>query len=55
MQQLDVEVRFSAFRLPQSNPSERYNREIATFCRIYCHLNHRKLAELKGKDPELCV
>jgi hypothetical protein len=46
MQGLDVEVRYSAIRHPQSNPSERYMREIAKFCRIYCHLNHRKWAEL---------
>jgi transposase InsO family protein len=46
MREQGVEIRYSAIRHPQSNPSERYMREIAKFCRIYCHLNHRKWAEL---------
>jgi hypothetical protein len=46
MQKHGVEVRYSAIRHPQSNPSERCMREISKFCRIYCHLNHRKWAEL---------
>jgi transposase InsO family protein len=46
MQKHDVEVRYSAIRHPQSNPSERCTRKISTFCRIYCHSNHRKWAEL---------
>ena len=41
-----VKVRYSAVRHPQSNPSERFMREIAKFCKIYCHENHRKWAEL---------
>jgi hypothetical protein len=46
MQKHDVEVRYSAIRHPQSNPSERCMREISKFCRIYCHSDHRKWAEL---------
>jgi hypothetical protein len=42
----DVEFRYSAIRHALSNPSERCMREISKFCRIYCHLNHRKWAEL---------
>jgi hypothetical protein len=46
MQKHDVVVRYSAIRHPQSNPSERCMREISKFCRIYCHSNNRKWAEL---------
>ena len=46
MQKHGVEVRYSAIRHPQSNPSERCMREISKFCRIYCHSNHRKWTEL---------
>ena len=46
MQKQDAEVRFSAIRHPQSNPSERCMREISKICRIYCHSNHRKWAEV---------
>jgi len=46
MRKHDVEVRYSGIRHPRSNPSERCMREISKFCRIYCHLNHRKWAEL---------
>jgi len=46
MQKHDVEVRYSAIRHPQSNPSDRCMREISKFCRIYCHSNNRKWAEL---------
>jgi hypothetical protein len=42
----NVGVRHSAIRHPQSNPSERCMREISKFCRIYCHANHKKWAEL---------
>jgi hypothetical protein len=40
------EVRYSAIRHPQSNPSERCIRAISKFYRVYCHSNHRKWAEL---------
>jgi len=46
MRKHDVEVRYSAIRHPQSNPSERCMREISKFCRIYFHSNHRNRAEL---------
>jgi hypothetical protein len=41
-----VETRFTLIRHPESNPSERYMRELSKFCRIYCHDNHKKWAEL---------
>jgi hypothetical protein len=46
MRKRDVQVRYSAIRHPQSNPSERCMRESSKFCRIYFHSNHRKRAEL---------
>jgi transposase InsO family protein len=46
VQKHDVEVRYSAIRHPQSNPSERCMGEISKFCRIYCHSKHRKSTEL---------
>jgi len=44
--QNEVEVRFSPVRHPQSNPSERVIKELSKFCRIYCHHNHKRLADL---------
>ena len=41
-----VEPRFTPIRHPESNPSERYMRELSKFCRIYCTENHKKWAEL---------
>jgi hypothetical protein len=41
-----VDVRFTPIRHPESNPSERCMRELSKFCRIYCHDNHKKWAEL---------
>jgi len=41
-----VETRFTPIRHPESNPSERYMRELSKFCRIYCNDNHKKWAEL---------
>jgi hypothetical protein len=41
-----IQVRFSPIRHPQSNPSERYMREIGKACRIYCEKNHQKWPEL---------
>jgi hypothetical protein len=46
LQQKGVEIRFSPIRHPESNPCERYMREIGKFCRTYCHQNHKKWAEL---------
>jgi len=42
----EVEVRFSPVRHPQSNPSERVMKELSKFCRIYCHQNHKRWADL---------
>jgi Integrase core domain. len=41
-----VQVRYTAVRHPQSNPSERGMKEISKFFQIYCSKNHRKLARL---------
>jgi hypothetical protein len=46
LRQQDVDVRFTPIRHPESNPSERCMRELSKFCRIYCHDNHKKWAEL---------
>jgi len=46
LQKHGVEVRFTPIRHPESNPSERYMRELSKFCRIYCNENHKKWAEL---------
>jgi hypothetical protein len=46
IKQKGVEIRFSPIRHPESNPCERYMREIGKFCRIYCHQNHKKWAEV---------
>jgi len=46
LQQQGVDVRFTPIRHPESNPSERCMRELSKFCRIYCHDNHKKWAEL---------
>ena len=46
LESLDVQVRYTTVRHPQSNPSERCMKEISKFFRIYCSDNHRKWAEL---------
>ncbi|GFG35255.1 hypothetical protein Cfor_00312, partial [Coptotermes formosanus] len=46
MQENDIQVRYSVVRHPQSNPCERFMKEISKFCRIYCYQNHKKWAEL---------
>jgi transposase InsO family protein len=46
LQKHGVETRFAPIRHPESNPSERYLRELSKFCRIYCNGNHKKWAEL---------
>jgi hypothetical protein len=46
LQRHGIEARFTPIRHPESNPSERYMRELSKFCRIYCNQNHRKWAEL---------
>jgi hypothetical protein len=47
-----IGIRYSPIRNPQSNPVERYMREIGKACRIYCHQNHRKWPELVPKIEE---
>jgi hypothetical protein len=42
----NVQVRYTAVRHPQSNPSERCMKESSKFFRIYCNENHKKWAEL---------
>jgi hypothetical protein len=42
----NVQVRYTALRNPQANPSERCMREISKFFQIYCSENHRKWVEL---------
>ena len=46
LESLNVQVRYTAVRHPQSNPSERGMKEISKFFSIYCSDNHRKCAEL---------
>lgn len=46
LQKHGVETRFTPIRHPESNPSERYMRELSKFCRIYCNENHKKWAEI---------
>jgi transposase InsO family protein len=43
---LNVQVRYTAVRHPQANPSERRMKEISKFFRIYCSENHKKWAQL---------
>jgi len=43
---LNVQVRYTALRHPQANPSEGCMKEISKFFRIYCSENHKKWAEL---------
>ncbi|PNF15702.1 hypothetical protein B7P43_G12473 [Cryptotermes secundus] len=46
LEALGIRARYSPIRNPQSNPAERYMREIGKACRIYCERNHRKWPEL---------
>ncbi|PNF15931.1 hypothetical protein B7P43_G07481 [Cryptotermes secundus] len=46
LEDLGIRARYSPIRNPQSNPAERYMREIGKACRIYCEKNHRKWPEL---------
>lgn len=43
---LNISVRYSPIRHPQSNPTERIMRELAKYCRIYCNITQRKWPEL---------
>jgi hypothetical protein len=53
LQQHGVDFRFVPVRHPESNPSERYMRELSKFCRIYCHENHKKWAGIVAKYRKL--
>jgi hypothetical protein len=46
VKQFGINVRFTPIRNPQSNPVERFMREIGKACRIYCEDNHKKWPEL---------
>ena len=46
LQKHGVEIRFTPIRHPESNPNERYVRELSKFCTIYCNGNHKKWAEV---------
>jgi hypothetical protein len=44
LESLNVQVRYTAVRHPQSNPSEKCMKEISKFFRIYCSENQKKWA-----------
>jgi hypothetical protein len=46
LKELGINCRFTPIRNPQSNPVERFMREIGKACRIYCEKNHKKWPEL---------
>jgi hypothetical protein len=46
LKRLGINTRFTPIRHPQSNPVERFMREIGKACRIYCEHNHKKWPEL---------
>jgi hypothetical protein len=45
LSELDVTIRYSPIRHPESNPVERVMREIGKCCRIYCHMTQKKWPE----------
>jgi hypothetical protein len=46
LSELDIQVRYSPIRHPESNPTERIMRELSKYFRIYCHETHKKWSEL---------
>jgi hypothetical protein len=46
LNELGINARFTPIRNPQSNPAERYMREIGKACHIYCERNHKTWPEL---------
>jgi hypothetical protein len=46
LSELDVTVRYSPIRHPESNPVERVMREIGKYCKIYCHTTQKKWPEI---------
>jgi hypothetical protein len=49
LSELDVTVRYSPIRHPESNPVERVMREIGKYCKIYCQTTQYKWPELIPK------
>ena len=47
--ELDVTVRYSPIRHPESNPVERVMRKTGKYCKIYCHTMQKKWPELISK------
>jgi hypothetical protein len=47
--ELDVTVRYSPIRHPESNPVERVMRKTGKYCKIYCHTTQKKWPELISK------
>jgi transposase InsO family protein len=43
---LNIAVKYSPIRHPQSNPTERIMRELSKYCKIYCNMTHKKWPEL---------
>jgi hypothetical protein len=43
---MDVKIKFSPIRHPESNPAERIMRELSKYFRIYCNTTHKKWPEL---------
>jgi hypothetical protein len=53
LSELDVTVRYSPIRHPESNPVECVMREIGKYCKIYCHTTQKKWPELIPKIESL--
>jgi hypothetical protein len=52
LSKLNIEVRYSPIRSPQSNPCERFMRELGKFFKMYCNHNHRLWPELISHTEE---
>lgn len=52
MSELGIKVAFSTIYHPQSNPVERYNREIGRILRTYCNNQHTAWPNMLGKVEE---
>jgi hypothetical protein len=46
LEELNMRVKYSPIRHPESNPSERFMREISQFFRIYCHTTQKSWPQL---------
>jgi transposase InsO family protein len=46
LSELNIAVKYSPIRHPQSNPTERIMRELGKYCKIYCNMTHKKWPEL---------